>query len=113
MNSEQIKLCNELYAREGTDAVIRYLHEHEGMEVERARSFAVTLGFPDGSHRVPLRAIFEHYCMFDDILFLGKEGALCPHCGTDGYEDTRTVLVKTKQYIRGILGLRYETKVNI
>jgi hypothetical protein len=104
IDSEQIKLLNELYSREGVDAVVAYLVAHQDASLAEAKTAIVSLGFADDSYKYAPRerVVFEHYCLFDDKVFIGPEGSLCEICGTDGYNDTRGIATKAAHYIKGI-----------
>jgi hypothetical protein len=110
ISDEQLKLVNEIYTREGETAVLKYLTEHEKMSVSEAKAWLKSLGFKDDTcmacypEEKAERTEWEHYCMFDNEIFIGGEGALCPKCGTDGCNSKSGIVTKIRSYFRKLIG---------
>ncbi len=91
LSAEQMKLVDEIFQREGMTAVMQYLVGHEGLSREDAYHIYSLLE-ADGMNRGISttrqsngHSVFKHYCVFDDEVFYGAEGAIHSKCGTDGY----------------------------
>lgn len=101
ISNEQLSLLNELYKNEGTPAVLRYLVDHEKIEISVAKRWIVALGFKDDSCKdctleSPKETLesYAHYCMFCNDTWAGPENSLCPLCKTDGYNKKPTFMRK-------------------
>lgn len=84
---QNTKLFKETLGRDGSNAAIGYLTEHENLTHDAAVEYTTNYLLEDT--QASFNAVFEHFCMRDSLIWVGDKDSKCPECYTDGViEDT-------------------------
>ena len=110
ISQNQLALLNEIYSREGLSAVLRYLVDHEKIDLSVAKRWIKSLGFKDDSCKdckveepIDQTVKFEHYCTFDHEVWIGNAVSVCPICGTDGLHERPNVFIRAVDWVRDLV----------